>query len=105
MGSDLTRLAGHPSTILGFKGTSLSNLLCEVTRCCLLAMNEHDGFEVLKWDAFTLIKLPRLFSLLLSICSKRNPSSPGGEAAYVQRWLQRVSGGVCESIPEQSSSL
>ena len=70
--SDLTRLAGHLSTIIGFKGTSLPNLLCEVTRCCLLAMNEHDGFEVLKWDAFTLIKLPRLFSLLLSQC-------PGGE--------------------------
>ena len=70
--SDLTRLAGHLSTILGFKGTSLPNLLCEVTRCCLLAMNEHDGFEVLKWDAFTLIKLPRLFSLLLTQC-------PGGD--------------------------
>merc|ERR1719209_2021904 len=70
--SDLTRLAGHLSTILGFKGTSLPNLLCEVTRCCLLAMNEHDGFEVLKWDAFTLIKLPRLFALLLA-------QVPGGE--------------------------
>ena len=28
-------------------------------------MNEHDGFEVLKWDAFTLIKLPRLVAMVV----------------------------------------
>jgi len=63
--SDLSQLAGQLNTILSLKGVSLACLVCEVTRCCLLAMNEHDGFEVLKWDAFTLIKLPRLVSMLV----------------------------------------
>ena len=36
----------------------------QLVRCCLLAMNEHDGFEVLKWHAFTLIKLPRLVAMM-----------------------------------------
>ena len=35
-------------------------------------MHEHNGFEVLKWDAFPMIKLPRLFALLLA-------QVPGGE--------------------------
>jgi len=63
--SDLTQLAGQLSTILSLKGISLACLVCEITQCCLLAMNEHDGFEVLKWDAFTLIKLPRLIGMLV----------------------------------------
>ena len=51
-----------------------------MAKCCLTAMNEHDGFEVrllttllginwvcqvLKWDAFTLLKLPRLVAMLV----------------------------------------
>ena len=28
-------------------------------------MNEQDGFEVFKWDAFTLIKLPRQVGMLV----------------------------------------
>jgi len=63
--SDLTQLAGQLTTIMSLKGVSLACLVCEVTRCCLMAMNEHDGFEVLKWDAFTLIKLPRLVGMLV----------------------------------------
>ena len=62
--SDLTQLAGHLNTVMAIKDISLASLVCHLIRCCLLAMNEHDGFEVLKLDAFTLIKLPRLISIL-----------------------------------------
>ena len=63
--SDLTQLAGQLTTILPLKGVFVACMVCEVPRCCLIVMNEHDGFEVLKWDAFTLIKLPRLVGMLV----------------------------------------
>merc|ERR1719348_2448523 len=63
--SDLSQLAGQLSTILSLKNVAVSTLVCQLVRCCLLSMNEHDGFEVLKWDAFTLIKLPKLISLIV----------------------------------------
>ena len=62
--SDLTQLAGQLNTVLNIKGVSLSVLVNSLVRCCLLAMNEHDGFDVLKWDAFTLIKLPKLIQMI-----------------------------------------
>ena len=62
--SDLAQLAGHLTTVMAIKDISLATLVCHLIRCCLLAMNEHDGFEVLKLDAFTLIKLPRLISII-----------------------------------------
>ena len=62
--SDLAQLAGHLSAVISIKNVSLSTLVTEMLRCCLLSMNEPDGFEVLKWDAFTLIKLPRLIQML-----------------------------------------
>ena len=63
--SDLTQLAGQLTTILPLKGVFVACMVCEVPRCCLIVMNEHDGFEVLRWDAFTLIKLPRLVGMLV----------------------------------------
>jgi len=63
--SDLSQLAGQLSTILSLKNVAVSTLVCQLVRCCLLSMNEHDGFEVLKWDAFTLIKLPKLIAIIV----------------------------------------
>ena len=62
--SDLTQLAGHLTSVMAIKNISLASLVCQVIRCCLLGMTEQGGFEVLKMDAFTLIKLPRLISLI-----------------------------------------
>ena len=68
--SDLNQLSGHLNTIMTIKSVPMSTLVCQLVRCCLLAMNEHDGFEVLKWDAFTLIKLPRLVAIVVRDAGK-----------------------------------
>ena len=61
-------------------------MICEILHCCLLAMNEHDGFEVFKWDAFTLIKMPSLVDKLVKLSPisvkqepKSEPGTVGGE--------------------------
>ena len=41
-------------------------LVCELTRCCLLGMTDADRFEVLRWDAFTLLKLHRLVDKIIN---------------------------------------
>ena len=88
--SDLGQLAGHLTTILAIKAVPVSVLVCELVRCCLLAMTEEhsDGFEVLKWDAFTLIKLPRLVAMVA-----------GGEGGRAE-----VHAGL-KSVLDSSSSL
>jgi len=64
--SDLSQLANQLVVIMNVRRVSLSTLVCEITRCCLLAMNEHDGIEVLRWDAFTFIKLHQLVEKILA---------------------------------------
>ncbi|XP_023336460.1 mediator of RNA polymerase II transcription subunit 24 isoform X2 [Eurytemora carolleeae] len=58
--SDLSQLAGQLVVIMNIRGAKLSDLVCELTRCCLLGMNDQDRQEVLRWDAFTLLKLHKL---------------------------------------------
>lgn len=82
--SDLNQLAGQLATIQSIKSVSLPEMICEVLHCCLLAMNEHDGFEVFKWDAFTLIKMPSLVDKLVKLAPikqepKSEPGTVGGE--------------------------
>jgi len=64
--SDLSQLTGQLLVIMNIRGVSMSKLICELTRCCLLGMNDSDRFEVLRWDAFTLLKLHKLVDRLIN---------------------------------------
>jgi len=63
--SNLNQLSGQLVVIMNIRNVSLSTLVCEITRCCLLGMNDSDRFDVLRWDAFTMLKLHRLIEKIL----------------------------------------
>jgi len=87
--SDLSQLAAQLHVIQTIKNIALSDLLCEIFHCCLLAMNEKDGLDVLKWDSFTFIRLPHLVGKLVKLTSQ---GGGGGQAAVKQEQIKNETG-------------
>ena len=64
-------------------------------------MNEHDGFEALKWDAFSLGKLPRLFPLLWAqLPSLRNTTDARCKAKCFELLAGQHSSSLQQISPE-----